>query len=141
MNRILVILLFICLALSGYQDIADIERQGLQTTLTEVTPSFSPTEVKTGSKFIRENKELISFYTGNIVYVQSLCRISQESETVQSFSEQARTLQKFITGSFLKYYNCKQKISEHVSSIQTITQSALHYSSAHLIFLLRKIVI
>lgn len=141
MNRILVILLFISLALSGYQDMADIELLDSQAVQTETTASFSPTETKLDNRFIRNKKELISFYTGNVAYVQTLYRISQESENVQASSEQVRLLYKFITNSLLKDYNSKQKISEHVSSVQTIIQSTLHYYSAHLIFLLRKIVI
>lgn len=140
MNRILVIFLFISLALAGYQDVVDVKAQGEMTMQTEMT-SISSADTKLNSRFIRENKELTSFYTGNVEYVQTLCRISQESENAQSSSEQARFIQKLISNSLLKDYNIKQHISEQLSTFQTIVQSTLHCHSAHLIFLLRKIVI
>ena len=140
MKHLLTFLLFISLALSGYQDMVDVEMCCSRTIQTE-TASITSTDKNITNRFFHENKGLTHFYAGNVNYVQTLFRISQESENAQVSSEQIRLFQKFISGFILKDYNIKQRISEQVSTFQSIARSTLHCHSAHLIFLLRKIVI
>ena len=140
MKHLLTFLLFICLALSGYQDMVDVEMRSSQVIQTESASITSADNIITG-RLAQENKDLTHFYAGNVNYVQSLFRISQESENVQASNEQTRLIQKFISENILKDFNSKQRISEQVSAFQSIAQSTLHCHSAHLIYLLRKIVI
>lgn len=140
MKGVLLIFMISCFAFLGMQDMVNLKMVEAQTMLLR-SESVTPADCQAESWLARQSSQQTYFYNGNSGYVQLLYRISQGNEDVQLSTEQIRLFHKFISGSYLKSFNNKQRASELASSSATIAHSALHYRFAHLIFLLRKIVI
>lgn len=74
-------------------------------------------------------------------YIHTLYRLSRERENTTSIQQLIRLLNKSYSCLLLREHNMQQKICKLVSDSQILSTSSLHYRFAHLIYLLRKIVI
>lgn len=140
MKQVFLVFLFLSFVFLGMQDMMSIGRHEIRAELPQQESIKSP-DYQPRTRFAGAGNESVFYYNGNSEYVRLLSRISQGDEESQVVGGQLRLFHKFISASYLKSFNSKLRTSELVSSFVTITQSALHYRCAHLIFLLRRIVI
>lgn len=140
MKRAFLFLMFMSLVFLGMQDMMSIKTCESRGMLQE-TEISAPAETHAGIRLAQPGRLQTSFYNGNSEYIRILNRISQGDEDIQTSTEQLRLFHKLLSASHLKHFNSKQKTFELASSFATMTHSALQYRFAHLIYLLRRIVI
>lgn len=133
MKVLLSILVFLCLIMSGTQDVASVE---VHNRKTEVQISSVEKTIK--DQALQHRQEQIFDLAGNSDYIQILSKLSRER--IKS-NNTLRLVHKCHSDLFLKEFNTRQRISELVSIEQIIAGSSLYYRYAHFIYELRKIII
>lgn len=140
MKRAFLFLMFMSLVFLGMQDMMSIKTSETRG-MPQETEISAPADTHAGIRLTQPGRLQTCFYNGNSEYIRVLNRISQGDEDIQASTEQLRLFHKLISASYLKSFNSKQKTSELAFSFATMTHSALQYRFAHLIYLLRRIVI
>lgn len=136
MKSLLSLFIFLCLVLSGTQDMVNTD-----VLASETNSRTCSIEETVQNPSVQTHHKRIFHFPLNCEFIQTSNGISCEQENNVSSFHVARMLNRFHCDFLLKDFNTKQKTSELLSSFQIVTNSSLHFRFAHLIYLLRKIVI
>lgn len=133
MKGLLSILVFLSLILLGTQDATSVE---IYNRRADVQLNSAEKAIKDYA--LQHHQEQTFDLAGNSDYIQILSKLSRDRV---SSGNTLRLVNRSHSDQFLKEFNIRQRTSELVSTLQIRFASSLHYSHAHFIYELRRIII